>query len=138
MKQYIKLVLCIFFIVSLEFANAQSLVKSQLSKDSVKIGDLLNLTYTVDIIEQDSIFFPEFENNMIEENLYVLSSENPVKNLKKSSISKTYKIAAFKDGDYIISQMPILLNPQSDSLILLTDCIKSKHYQKASILKTVI
>lgn len=94
-----------------------------LSKDSIRLGDRLEMTLLVPADNPEACVFPEFPADTVAEHVSVLKKDSLVFDDNKKLASKTYVISSYVPGQHTIPQQTVLYIENNDTLKYISDSL---------------
>ncbi|MDA3818888.1 MAG: hypothetical protein PF590_00225 [Candidatus Delongbacteria bacterium] len=127
MNKILKLItVCVFTLLSYGVSAQEYDVSATLNQDSILIGDQLVFEFALPASSADTVVFPDYPEDTITGNVEVVKRKNQHYNSEKGLVHKTYILTSFEEGIHTISSQEIILNPGTDSLIMLSNPVQIK------------
>jgi hypothetical protein len=94
-----------------------------LSKDTIQLGDPLEMTLLIPAESLENCVFPEFPKDSVAEGVFVLDKNPVIIDENKKLVSRTYSISAYAPGDFVIPPQSVVCDPEKDSLVFISDSV---------------
>ncbi|MFW5805918.1 MAG: hypothetical protein ACOCVX_05250 [Bacteroidales bacterium] len=118
--------ICVFALVSNGILAQEYDVSATLNEDSILIGDQLVYELVLPASSTDTLVFPDYPEDTIIADVEVVKRKKQHYNADKGLIHKRYTLTCFEEGLHTISPQEVILNPDTDSLVMLSNPVQVK------------